>query len=94
MTAWRIYSFSADTVAISERIKKNRYNKALTQFFFWRNYQQQEVDLIEFENGQIRAFEIKYTTPKRFKIPNAFKSAYPDGECQVISREEYWEWVG
>jgi len=79
---------------ISERIKKNRYNKALTQFFFWRNYQQQEVDLIEFENGQIRAFEIKYTTPKRFKIPNAFKSAYPDAECRVISREDYWEWVG
>jgi predicted AAA+ superfamily ATPase len=79
---------------ISERIKKNRYNKALTQFFFWRNYQQQEIDLIEFENGQIRAFEIKYTTPKRFKIPYAFKSAYSDAECRVISREEYWEWVG
>lgn len=79
---------------ISERIKKNRYNKALTQFYFWRNYQQQEIDLIEHENGQIRAFEIKYTAPKRFKIPNAFRTAYPEAECGVISREEYWEWLG
>jgi predicted AAA+ superfamily ATPase len=79
---------------ISERIKKNRYNKALTQFYFWRNYQQQEIDLIEFENGQIRAFEIKYTAPKRFKMPNAFRMAYPEAECGVISREGDEEWIG
>lgn len=83
-----------ESFILSERIKKSNYNRRLTQFYFWRTYQQQEIDLIEFENGQIRAFEIKYTSPKRFKIPNAFKSAYPDAECRVISREDYWEWVG
>lgn len=82
-----------ESYIISEKIKKSRYANRFTQFYFWRNYHQQEIDLIEQENGQIRAFEIKYTTPKRFKIPNAFKTAYPDAECRVISREEYWEWV-
>lgn len=83
-----------ESYIISERIKKSRYANRLTQFYFWRNYHQQELDLIEHENGQIRAFEIKYTAPKRFKIPNAFRAAYPEAECGVISREAYWEWVG
>jgi hypothetical protein len=53
-----------------------------------------ETGLSERENGQIRAFEIKYTSPKRFKIPNAFRTAYPEAECGVISREGDEEWIG
>ena len=30
---------------IAERIKRNRYLKEKADYFFWRNYNQQEVDL-------------------------------------------------
>ncbi|HEU0227699.1 MAG TPA: DUF4143 domain-containing protein, partial [Arachidicoccus soli] len=36
---------------IAERIKKNAYAGENLQYYFWRNYNQQEVDLIEVENG-------------------------------------------
>lgn len=78
---------------ISERIKQQQYAGKLTQWYFWRNYQQQEVDLLEHENGQLRAFEIKYQTPARMKVPNAFKAAYPETELVCISRDNYLEFI-
>ncbi len=42
---------------LSERIKKLRYSGSLAHFNFWRNYQQPEIDWLEFENGELRAYE-------------------------------------
>jgi len=78
---------------ISERIKQQHYAGKLTQWYFWRNYQQQEVDLLEYENGELRAFEIKYQAPARLKTPNAFKADYPDTELVCISRENYLDFI-
>jgi hypothetical protein len=78
---------------ISERIKKTRYNKDLTQFFFWRNYNQQEVDLVEFNNGKINAFEIKISGHKKIKKPSAFHTLYPEADFEFISKENYLEFI-
>jgi hypothetical protein len=48
---------------------KRSYNRTLTQFYFWRNYQQQEIDLIEFENGTLCAYEMKWAHAKKNKNP-------------------------
>lgn len=82
-----------ESYIISERIKKMRYAQSLTQFYFWRNYQQQEIDLIEFENGILRAFEIKHSSRKKVKTPSSFQSAYPGTEVQLIDRENYLEMI-
>lgn len=82
-----------ESYVISERIKKMSYNKSLTRFYFWRTYQQQEIDLVEYENGQLRAFEIKYTAPKKIKTPSTFRTAYPSTELEVISRENYLDFI-
>lgn len=82
-----------ESYIISERIKKLGYAQSHTQFYFWRNYQQQEIDLIEFENGKLRAFEIKYTSIKRLKTPTAFSQAYPDTTLQLISRDNYLDFI-
>jgi predicted AAA+ superfamily ATPase len=78
---------------ISERIKKTRYNQDLTQFFFWRNYNQQEVDLIEFNNGKINAFEIKISGHKKIKKPSAFHTLYPEADFEFICKENYLEFI-
>lgn len=78
---------------ISERIKKLRNIRSLARFYFWRNYQQQEIDLIEEENGTLRAFEMKYTAPKRIKTPNSFKATYPETSLECISRDDYWRFI-
>ena len=78
---------------LSERIKRNAYNGRIVECFFWRNYNQQEVDLIELENGQLHAFECKLTLNKKIKIPPAFATAYPDALFDVIHKENYLDFI-
>lgn len=78
---------------IGERIKRNTYDEKNVQYFFWRNYNQQEVDLIELENGHLSAYEFKYSPTKKVKLPAAFSSAYPDASFLCISKDNYLDWI-
>lgn len=78
---------------ISERIKRNSYLKESVQHHFWRNYNQQEVDLIEIKNGKINAYEFKYSPDKKVKVPAAFATAYPESSFKRISRDNYLDWI-
>ena len=78
---------------ISERIKHNAYKQEEKQMYFWRNYLQREIDLIEIDNGHIHAFEIKYGKERKTKIPLAFKTAYPESVFQVINSDNYLEFI-
>lgn len=78
---------------ISERIKRTTYNQELTRFFFWRNYNQAEVDLIELNNGIISGFEIKMSASKKIKKPAAFNAIYPDATFTLISKDNYLEFI-
>lgn len=78
---------------ISERIKANSYKQEERQMYFWRNYLQREIDLIEVENGHIHAYEIKYGKETKFKLPLAFKSAYPEADFHVINSDNYLEFI-
>jgi predicted AAA+ superfamily ATPase len=82
-----------ESYIISERIKKLRYSRSHTQCYFWRTYQQQEIDLVEYENGSLRAFEIKYGSLAKHKIPSAFRSAYPETEVRIISQDNYLDFI-
>ena len=82
-----------ESYILSERIKKLRYSGSLTNFYFWRNYQQQEIDWIEFENGELRAFEIKYSSAKKAKTPSGFRHSYSGVEVQQIDRDNYLEFI-
>ena len=82
-----------ESYLISERIKKLRYAGSLTQFYFWRDYHQQEIDLIEFENGQLRGFEIKFSPGRKYKVPGPFRNAYPGTTVELITRENYLAFI-
>ncbi len=78
---------------IAERIKQNSYQGRNVQYYFWRNYNQQEVDLIELDNGQVTAVEFKYSPTKKIKKPAAFATAYPKANFQVITKDNYHDWI-
>ena len=79
---------------LSERIKYLSYtNRYLVDSFFWRTYDQQEIDLIEMENTRLSAFEFKWKEDKA-KTPVAFAKAYPDAPFQLINQFNYLEWIG
>lgn len=78
---------------LSERIKRNDYLGNNVQYFFWRNYNQQEVDLIELSDGKISGYEFKYSPTKKVKTPSAFATTYPEASFSRISKDNYLDWI-
>jgi predicted AAA+ superfamily ATPase len=78
---------------VSERIKSNKYLNKTKELYFWRNYNQQEVDLIEVRDGAIATFEFKYSANKKIKQPLSFKTLYPESTFECINKDNYIDFV-
>ena len=80
---------------ISERVKNNAFHNRKAKYYFWRTTQKQEVDFIEELDGVFKAFEFKYNPKKaNAKCPLTFSNNYPEISFDVVTRENYWEFVG
>lgn len=77
-----------ENFCVIERLKFNQRNKRNASLYFWRTYQQQEIDLIEECNGKIEAFEFKWNPAAKHKIPSEFIKTYQT-EITVIHRENF-----
>ncbi len=77
---------------ISERLKKHHYEMDFANLYFWRTYDQQEIDLVEEINGQLTAYEIKWGN-KKAKKPIAWQKAYPDAEFKTINKNDFPHWI-
>ncbi len=77
---------------ISERRKCAIMDSPYRELYFWRTYDNQEIDLIEEDNGELNAFEIKWGN-KHPSVPKAFGAAYPDAKYQILNRENYLNFV-
>lgn len=82
-----------ENYVISERKKRNDYKKDDRQMYFWRNYNQQEIDLIEIKNGEIDAFEIKYSNKQTLKLPSGFSTTYPNATVQLINQDNFLDFI-
>lgn len=77
---------------ISERLKLSLNHRLPTQHYFWRTYDQQEIDLIEASDDHLRAFEIKAGKANP-KPPKAFRETYPEAEFSVINRDNFLDFI-
>lgn len=77
----------------AERLKVQSYTQIHCKNYFWRTYDQQELDWIEEEGDQLRSFEFKYSLNKTPKIPGAWARAYPDASFEVIHPGNYLDWI-
>ena len=78
---------------LNERIKYNHYSGNPPESYFWRTYDQQEIDLVEVRNKQTTAFECKWKQAPG-KAPAAFAKAYPDAAFYIVHPGNYEQWVG
>ncbi len=78
---------------VSERIKRNAYSDSYAQLYFWRTHEQQEIDLIEEQDGRLNTFEFKWSGKAKATLPKAFANSYPDSTYKVITPENFWEFV-
>jgi predicted AAA+ superfamily ATPase len=77
----------------SERVKKQQYFKIFKQNYFWRTYDQQELDWLEEQADDLSAYEFKWNENKKTKIPTAFAKAYPEASFEVITPKNYLDFI-
>ena len=77
---------------ISERLKYQEYNRLSSNNYFWRTYEQQEVDWVEERDGSLFGYEFKWKESK-VKIPTQWKNAYPDSSFEVINKDNFEKWL-
>lgn len=77
----------------SERIKKQHYKQIVTTNYFWRTYDQQELDWLEVKAEQLTGYEFKWNSNKKSKIPTAFAKAYPEADFEVIDPTNYLDFI-
>ena len=75
----------------TERLKKQAYRKIYSNNYFWRTYDQQEVDLIEDRGGNLFGFEFKWNPKKKSKAPKAFIESYSNAQFECITPENFLE---
>ena len=82
-----------ENLMVSERIKRNMYSGSFAQLYFWRTHDQKEIDLIEEEDGMIRAFEFKWNPRAKSRVPEQFIKSYSPTDYTVITPHNFWDFV-
>jgi predicted AAA+ superfamily ATPase len=75
-----------------ERLKKRSYRSIYANNYFWRTWDQKEIDLVEEREGRLFGYEFKWGK-KTLKPPKKWGEVYPDSEFTIISRENYLEFI-
>lgn len=76
-----------ENFCILERLKQFEYSGTSVNSYFWRTYDQKEIDYIEEREGRLRAFEFKWKSDKRTKEPKEFLQTYPGSVFSIVTPE-------
>lgn len=77
---------------VLERIKRNAYKGYSPNLYFWRTYDQKEVDMIEERDGGLFGYEFKYGK-KLPKPPTLWTQTYKEASYKVLNPDNYFEFV-
>ena len=88
----RIVSSYVGRLCEKGRLKIQSYHSLYSNNYFWRTIQKQEIDFIEESSGKISAYEFKWRSAGRNKIPTAFLENYL-AEGTIIDKENFRTFV-
>ena len=75
---------------VVERRKANQMNGRMVNAYFWRTYDQKEIDYLEESGGRLNGYEFKWQdAPLRRAVRDEFLRAYPGASLTVIHRENF-----
>ena len=72
-----------------ERMKRRAYASIYANIYFWRTYDQQEIDLVEEREGRLFGYECKWSAKKTASPPRSWTGTYPDADFRVITPDNY-----
>ena len=76
----------------TERIKKQHYHKIFSNNYFWRTYDQKEVDLAEEREGKLFGYEFKWRNKKN-KIQKEWLETYKNSSFEIIHKDNFLHFV-
>jgi hypothetical protein len=77
---------------LMERFKKQTYDEIYTNNYFWRTYDQKEIDLVEEREGKLFAYEFKWKQDKA-KKPAEFLETYKNSSFEIINQDNYLDFI-
>lgn len=77
---------------VAERLKKQAYQGIFANNYFWRTWDQKEVDWVEERDGRLFGYEFKWKSKSR-KASSAWTDSYPEAALEIINQENYLEFV-
>ncbi len=78
---------------IIERLKFMQNNGHYPLYYFWRTYEQNEVDLIELEEGKMNAFECKFSDGNNTISLYKFNEVYREAKTHLINKDNLAEFL-
>lgn len=79
---------------VMERVKQNTYSLSPPpNLYFWRTYDQQEIDLVEQRGDQLDGLEFKWSARKPVKPPRDWAGTYPGASYSIVSPDNYLDLV-
>ena len=82
-----------ENFCVVERLKLLRYRQQFANQYFWRTYDQQEIDYLEEADGVIQGYEFKWNPGAKAKTPTDFLEGYPGSKIVRIDRSNYWQFL-
>lgn len=77
-----------------ERLKKRSYKHIHGYSYFWRTYEQREIDLIEERGGALFPYEFKWSKKSKAYSPKDWIASYPQAQkFSVITPDNYFNFI-
>jgi len=75
-----------------ERLKKQSYSGLVSNNYFWRTYNQKEIDWVEERSGKLFGYEFSWKD-KKAKPPAEWLKYYPAAEYLSITKDNFLDFV-
>ncbi|MBN2174636.1 MAG: ATP-binding protein [Bacteroidales bacterium] len=79
-----------ENFCVIERIKHNHNSRKFVNTYFWRTYDQKEIDYIEESGGNLKIFEFKFNERAKSRPSAEFLKTYPESSFQVIHKDNFY----
>jgi len=77
---------------VMERLKKQQYKHIWSHNFFWRTYDQKELDWVEVREGALFGYEFKWSQTV-VKAPKLWLETYPEASFECINQNNYLQFI-
>lgn len=77
---------------VIERLKTQEYRKVYANNYFWRTWDQKEIDWVEEREGRLFGYEFTFSAGKK-PAPRDWKTTYSQARYQVVNQENYLDFL-